>query len=539
MCSNGRNPATTKDTVTAMTRTLEATQTAAASLIEGAVRAGVEVCFANPGTSEMDLVSALDAVPKMRSVLCLFEGVCSGMADGVGRMTGRPALTILHMGAGFSNAAANLHNARRAHSPIVNLVGDHATHHLVYDAPLTSDIQSLARPVSNWVATPTRAEDVASLGQQAIVEAMRMPGGVSTLIIPSDLARKQTGPVETILAPPSAAPALSGDIERAAELLRSDGQAALYLGGRALGKEGLTAANRIAAATGCRVMSVPFPGRTERGAGIPAAERLPYFPEDVLERFDGVQSLILIGAPAPVSFFYYDGYPNSLVPEGCEVMPLAQPEHDLVTTLEQLADAVGAKSDAPSAPELKLPDAPTGELNAKTMGQAIANLLPEGAIVADESATSGGPTYYFTRTAQPHTAMNLTGGAIGMGIPLASGAAIACPDRPAIAFQGDGGGMYTIQALWTQARESLNVTNIICSNRVYQILQVEHARAGNASRGPKADDLTSLSNPDIGWVKLAEGMGVPGVQTTTADAFHAELAKALAEPGPHLIEAVL
>ena len=522
-----------------MSQTIESTKTAAALLLEDAVQAGVNVCFANPGTSEIDLVAALDEVPEMRSVLALFEGVCSGMADGYGRMTDTPALTLLHMGVGLANAAANLHNARRAHSPIVNLVGDHATHHLVHDAPLASDIASLARPVSNWVDTPTRAEDVLRLGRQAIVESQTLPGGISTLIIPSDLAREQIAPLGPGPGAPKAAPALSEDVERAAEVLRGDGQAALYLGGRALRKEGLTAANRIAEATGCRVMCIPFPARFERGAGIPAAERMPYFPEDVLDRLKDVQNLILVGATEPVSFFYYDGYPNSLVPEGCEVLPLAQPEHDLVQTLENLAEAVGAKPDAPAAPELNVPEPPTGDLDPKSMGQAIGNLLPEGAIVADESATSGGPAYYFTRNAQPHTAMNLTGGGIGMGLPLASGAAVACPDRPVIAFQGDGGGMYTLQALWTQAREGLNVTNIICSNRLYQILQVEHARAGNAGRGPKADALTSLGNPDLNWAKLAEGMGVPGVQTTTAESFHTELAKALAEPGPHLIEAVL
>lgn len=535
-----QNPRTAKkEAHSPMSQTVESTKTAAALLLEDAVEAGVNVCFANPGTSEIDLVGALDDVPDMRAVLALFEGVCSGMADGYGRMTDKPALTLLHMGVGIANAAANLHNARRAHSPIVNLVGDHATHHLVYDAPLASDIASIARPVSNWVDTPARAEDVVRFGRQAIIESMTLPGGVSTLIIPSDLAREQTAPMGPIASPPIAAPALSEDIERAAEVLRGDGQAALYLGGRALRQEGLTAANRIAEATGCRVMCVPFPARFERGAGIPAAERMPYFPEDVLDRLDGVQNLILVGAPAPVSFFYYDGYPNSLVPNECEVLPLAQPEHDLVQTLEHLAEAVGAKTGAPAAPELEVPDAPTGELDPRSMGQAIGNLLPEGAIVADESATSGGPAYFFTRTGRPHTALNLTGGGIGMGLPLASGAAVACPDRPVIAFQGDGGGMYTVQALWTQARENLNVTNIICSNRLYQILQVEQARAFNTGRGPKAEAVTSLGNPDLNWAKLAEGMGVPGVQATTAESFHAELAKALAEPGPHLIEAVL
>ena len=522
-----------------MSQTLQDTKMAAANLLEGAVRAGVDVCFANPGTSEIDLVSVIDDVPEMRTVLALFEGVCSGMADGYGRMLDKPALALYHMGVGIANAGANLHNARRAHTPVVNIVGDHATHHVAYDAPLGSDVESLARPVSNWVGIPTSPEDLLKLTQQAIVESMRLPGGVSTVIMPSDLARAQTGQIENFPMPSAASPALSEDIERAAEVLRGDGKAALYLGGRALRHEGLTAANRVAAATGCRVLSEPFPARTERGAGIPPVERLPYFPEDVLDRLKDVETLIVVGSTPPVSFFYYDGYPSSLVPKGCEVLPLAQPEHDLVTTLEQLAEAVGARPDKPEAPELKIPDPPSGELDTKTMGQAIANLLPENAIIADESATSGGPAYYFTRTAQPHTSMTLTGGGIGLGLPLAAGAAIACPDRPVIAFEADGSGMYTNQALWTMARENLNVTTIICSNRAYQILQVELARAGTTNRRPKADSLTSLGNPDINWAKLAEGMGVPGVQATTAESFHAELAKAIAERGPHLIEAVL
>lgn len=513
--------------------------TGAEAAIRTAVNLGVEVCFANPGTTEMDVVTALDGAPEMRTVLGLFEGVCTGMADGYFRMAGRPALTLLHLGVGLGNGIANLHNARKARSGIVNIIGDHPAEHLPYDPPLALDIATLARPVSTWSHTPASSAEAASSMAQAIAAAVGPPGGIATLIMPADVMRESAeGPVEA-QAPPGPRPVEDLAVETAAKALREDAPSVLLLSGPALGKVGLEAAHRVAAATGCKVMADCFPARLERGAGLPPIDRLPYFPELILERLAGTGHLILVGASPPVSFFLYPDYPSSLVPEGCEVVRLGTPEEDIVGGLEALADAVGAAADGGSRTEGSVPDPPSGALDTRSIGAAIAAALPEGAIVADESATSGGPAYFLTRSAAPHSALYLTGGGIGMGLPLAGGAAIACPDRPVLALQGDGGGMYTLQALWTQAREGLNVTNIIFSNRKYQILEVELARAGVTQPGAKTKGLTSLANPELDWRQLAQGMGVPAVRPDSAEAFFQDLTRALVEPGPHLIELVL
>ncbi len=512
--------------------------TGAESVLRTALNAGVEVCFANPGTTEMDIVGALDKTPEIRSVLGLFEGVCTGMADGYGRMTGRPALTLLHLGVGLGNGIANLHNARRARSPIVNIVGDHPRSHIPYDAPLTSDIATMARPVSSWVRTSASAGAAAHDLAEAIVHAQGPPGRIATLIAPADTMREEVdGPATLPMMAKAAAPD-EMRVQTAADVLRKDA-VALLLNGSAVLEPGLLLAGRIAAATGCRVMSDCFPARMERGAGLPMVERMPYFPEAVIERLSEVRHLILIGAPSPVSFFLYPEYPSNLVPETCQTHSLCAPDEDPLPYLEALAASLDVPETAPGLIELKLPDPPSGALNSKSAGAAIAAALPENAIIADESATSGGPAFFLTQTARRHTSMYLTGGGIGMGLPLATGAAVACPDRPVLALQGDGGAMYTLQALWTQAREGLNVTNVIFANRKYQILQVEQARTGLKDPGPIARGLTELTGPELDWRALAKGMGVYACRPESAEALYTELERGLSEPGPSLIEVVL
>ncbi len=512
--------------------------TGAEHLIETAVAAGVEVCFANPGTTEMPLVAALDAVPGMRAVLGLFEGVCTGAADGYGRMTGKPAMTLLHLGPGLANGLANLHNARRAHSPVVNVVGDHATWHLGADAPLTSDIVSLASPMSGWVRASTSARAVASDAAEAIAAAAGPRRQVATLIVPADCQWQEGAPAAPI-PPARRPPVVAAAIERAADVLQRRTPVTLFLGGDALGRRGLEAAARIAARSGCKLVYETFPARLERGAGIPAPLRLPYFPEQALELLAGTATLLLAGASAPVAFFGYPNGPSSLVPEGCDLATLARFDEDVVAALEDVADRIGATTPvaAPARqPELALP---TGPLNVATVGAALAALQPDGAIIADESATSGGPYGQLSAAALPHTILGLTGGAIGHGFPTATGAAIACPDRRVIAFQADGSGLYTLQALWTQARESLNVTTLVCANRLYRILQMEAARGGAKELGRNARMLTELAPPALGWVELARGFGVPGARVTTADELVTQLRRALDAEGPQLIEMVL
>ncbi|HUN58793.1 MAG TPA: acetolactate synthase large subunit, partial [Candidatus Binataceae bacterium] len=409
----------------------------AESLIRTALAAGIDVCFANPGTTEMPLVAALDAVPGMRAVLGLFEGVCTGAADGYGRMTGRPALTLTHLGPGFANGIANLHNARRARSPIVNVIGDHATWHLASDAPLTADIASLARPVSHWVRKSVSATDVGRDTAEAVAAAGHEPGQVATLIVPSDC---QWNPAEgpAPLIKPAVPPAVSADaIGRSADLMRKyQGKAALFIGGMALRARGLKAAGRIAAKTGCRLICETFPSRLERGGGLPLVEKLPYFPEQALEALGKVSAAVIAGAPSPVAFFGYPNVPSSLIPEGVASTTLATPLEDVPAALEALADALDAPRNAASPePTLKRPPMPTGALTPATIGPVIAELMPEGCILMDEAATTGMPFFAASAGATAHTYLALTGGAIGQGLPCATGAAVACPDRKVIAFQ--------------------------------------------------------------------------------------------------------
>jgi acetolactate synthase-1/2/3 large subunit len=508
----------------------------AEAAIRTAVRAGIEVCFANPGTTELAWVAALDSVPGIRGVLGLFEGVCTGAADGYGRMTDRPALTLLHLGPGFANGIANLHNARRARSPIVNLIGDHASWHLAADAPLTSDITSLATPVSKWVRNNTSAAALASDLAEAWAEAAGTPGRIATLIAPTDFQLGEGQPAT--VPPPRPTPAIGAkSVSSSAKALRGAREPLLFVGGRALREAGLRAAGRIAASTGARIICETFPARLERGGDLPAIERLPYFPDQAIEAIANHDVIVLAGAAAPVSFFGYEGIPSSLAPPDAKVVTLSRPEENVEESLENLADELAAGKDSPkdrTGPALA--EAPTGALHPGSLGLALAASQPEGAIVVDEGATSGMPYFLAAAHAPRHTYLGLTGGAIGQGLPCATGVAIACPDRKVISLQADGSGAYTVQALWTQARESLDVVTLLCSNRAYRILQVELGRAGIAEPGPIAKSLTDLSRPPLDWVSLAQGFGVPATRVDTADALNHQLQIAFTEPGPHLIE---
>ena len=510
----------------------------AEGLMRAAVASGVEVCFTNPGTTEMHMVGALDSVPGIRAVLALFEGVATGAADGYGRMADKPAMTLLHLGPGHANGIANLHNARRARTPILAVIGDHPTWHLANDAPLTSDIDSLAWPVSKFVRRVAKARSLAGDVLEAIAAARALPGGVSTLIVPGECAWDPIGDVPALPSPAEPPTVDEAAVGAAAAALRNGKPAALLLGGSALRAPGLRAASRIAQSSGCTLLSETFISRVERGAGIPAVARIPYFPEqasDLLERFS---QLILVGADRPVAFFGYPGRDGRVVPESCTPLALATPQQDAAGALEALAERLAAAAE-PAGPPLSRPEAPAGPgpLDPGVLGAVLAAVQPEGAIVMDEAATSGLPYWAASAGCPPHDYLGLTGGAIGQGLPCATGAAVACPDRPVIAFQADGSGMYTVQSLWTQAREGLDVTTLICSNREYRILRVELARADISSPGPQAQSVTSLADPALDWVALARGMGVPGVAVETGEALARELRRAFAEPGPHLIEA--
>ncbi len=509
------------------------------ALIRTLVGSGIDTCFMNPGTSEMHFVAALDDVPEMRGILALFEGVATGAADGYARMTGTPGATLLHLGPGLGNGLANLHNARKGRVPIVNIVGDHATYHAQYNAQLQSDIESVARNVSSWIRT---SESPASAGPDAaaaVRAAAGPPGQVATLILPADVCWLEGGVVADEI-PPEPKPTVDEHaLAQVARVLRSGEPAAILLGGEATRGVELRSAARIAHATGAHFLCETFPTRLERGAGIPAPTRVSYLGEFAMAQLEGLRHLILVDATSPVSFFAYPGKPSDLVPPECTVHHLAGAADDIERTLRALEDQVGGASHASNLPEPARPAKPTGELTADSAAQAIGALLPDGAIVSDEANTSGLTLSMHSAGAAPHDWLCLTGGAIGQGLPVATGAAVACPDRKVLALEADGSALYTIQALWTQAREGLDVTTVIFNNRSYAVLNMELNRVGASPPGPKARDMLDIARPDIDFVSIAKGLGVPASRATTADEFCDQLARAIETPGPTLVEAMV
>ena len=506
----------------------------AESLLRTAAASGIRVCFANPGTTELPLVAAFDADTGIRPILCLFEGVCSGAADGYARMSGNPAMTLLHLGPGFANGIANFHNARRARSAIFNVIGDHASWHLPFDPPLASDIVSLARPVSGWLRSADAAGPLSRDAAEAIAAARS--GTIATLIAPHDAQLRDGAVVEAVEDPPPLPRPSNAVVEASARLLAQAGKGALLLGGDGLLERGLRAAAHVSAATGCTLWCDTFPARLERGGDLPSVERVPYFPERAIEAFSDLSTVVLAGTRPPVAFFGYPGVPGQIIGERTETATLALADEDVGSALEDLAEAVGgAEGRSAPAESSGRRDRPTGPLTPESLAAAVAGFQPEGAIVMDEGLTSAHAYFSAATNAPRHTYLALTGGAIGQGLPCATGAALACPDRPVIALQADGSGMYTLQALWTQARESLDVTTVILANRGYQILAVELARTGIVEPGPRCRSLTNFDLvPD--WTQLARGFGVPAVRVEAAEDLWRELDRALAEPGPHLIE---
>jgi len=507
----------------------------AQAVIRTLVGGGVDVCFANPGTSEMHFVAALDEVPEMRAVLTLFEGVATGAADGYARMTRSPAATLLHLGPGLGNGIANLHNARRARTPLVNVVGDHALTHKRLDAPLESDIDALAGTVSGWVRRSLATSEVGADTADAIAAAA--VGQVATLVLPADVSWSDGASVVPVRAARPAPRVPDDEVARVARVLGP--ATVLFLGGDALDETGLWAAAQVAAGTGTRLLAETFPARMARGAGQPDVLKLPYPPQGARAQLDGVEHLVLVGATEPVAFFGYPGTDGRLVPEGCTVHVLTTPQEDGVAALHALAEITAPGPRWRAADDRRPPALPTGALDLRSFAEVVGALLPEQAIVVDEALTSG----YFlpgaTAAAPLHDWLTLTGGAIGQGLPVATGAAVACPDRPVIALQADGSAMYTIQALWTQAREGLDVTTVICDNSAYAILAGELENVGAVGGGERAGKLLDLGGPSLDFVALATGMGVPATRATTAEELATQFRTALAEPGPHLIDAVL
>jgi acetolactate synthase-1/2/3 large subunit len=513
--------------------------TGAESLVRTLLAGGVDTCFTNPGTSEIHLVAALDRVPQMRCLLGLFEGVVTAAADGYARMTEKPACTLLHLGPGFANGLANLHNASRAHVPMVNLIGQHPSYHLPHDAPLTSNIEAIARPYSKWLRTSQASSKLGRDVAEAITAARSSSGQIATLIVPADVAWSEGGIVTPISDSPK--PWLPADslIERGTEMLRSGVRTAILLSGRTLYGEGLASAGRIAAATGAKLFA-PYPViRLERSASLPPVERMQYILEQAQEQLKEFRQLILVGAQAPVAYFAYPGKNSVMTSPQCEIHQLASAEEDGVGALRDLESALKISPSQTSAGKIERPAIPSGEITLLGLAAVVGALLPEHAIVVDESMTSGRGLMGATKACPPHDWLGNTGGSIGIAMPLAVGAAVACPERKVLCLSADGSGMYTLQALWTMAREGLKITTVIFANRSYAVLKREFSYLGVGEPGPRAAELFDIGRPNLDWVQLAQGMGVPARRVTTLEGFAKSLREGFESAGPSLIEVPL
>jgi acetolactate synthase I/II/III large subunit len=508
----------------------------AESLVATLVEQGVDICFANPGTSEMHFLAALEN-PRMRSVLCLFEGVATGAADGWYRMKDTPASTLLHLGPGLANGLANIHNARRASSGMVNIVGEHSTTHLKYDPPLASDIEGLARPLSHWVRRADSASAIAWDTAKAVAKASEHPGQIATLILPGNTSWQEAG--ASITPPRASSPRKAPDaarIEHVARVLRSGEPALIILANKATRGVALDRAGKVAAATGARLGSQFFTARIERGAGRVPIERIPYAVAPARAFLKDFKHIVTVETGEPVAFFAYPDKPSLLKPEGTLVHPLVEADEDSALAFDMLLEALGATATPPVLQPRVQTSVPTGALNPLSVAHALAAALPENSIVVDESLTTGRETMGYTMGAVPHDLINNMGGSIGYATPVATGAALACPDRRVFCMVGDGSAMYTIQSLWTQAREGLNVTTIIFANNSYAILKAEYANMGAGTPGERALAMIDLERPRIDWQAMAKSMGVPAVAVDTAEAFHKAMADSVREPGPCLIE---
>lgn len=513
----------------------------AESLVKTLLAGGIDVCFSNPGTSEMHFCAALDKHPEMRCVLGLQENVVTGAADGYARMTDTPAATLLHLGPGLSNGLANIHNAKKSRTGMVNVVGDHATYHRKFNAPLTSDIEGIAWPVSEWVHTSPTADDLSIDAAEAITRASTHPGQITTLILPADSAWTETDkPIVTASVPPEPDAPDADQVREIAKIFRSNEPTLLLIGGRALRSEPLEMAGRIVGGSlETKLLAETSNARAERGAGRVAVNRVPYVVDHALEMLAEFKHVVLIEARDPVAFFAYPGKPSRFLPDGCQVHELAGPADNGRLALEMLADELGVRTSPAPVSDFLLPPPALGALDPDSIVSVIANAIPENAIIVDEAITTGRHFFPVTSTSNPHTWLQINGGAIGIGIPMAVGAAIAAPERPLIALQADGSGMFTLQGLWSQAREGLNITTIIFHNRTYNILLGEMRNVGVENPGRSALDMFELQRPSLDWVSLARGMGVEAGRAVDGETLAREIQRGLSSEGPYLIEAAM
>ena len=522
-----------------MTDPTPTSQTGAEALVRTLIAGGVSTCFANPGTSEMHFVAALDRIPGIRCVLGLQENTVTGMADGYFRITRRPAATLLHCGPGYANGIANLHNARRAGSGALNIVGDHAIPHVRYDSPLTSDVDALVGATSDWHAFGTEPSRIGADAARGLAEAGAAYGRIASLVLPADVSWTSGGQTGTPQDPVAPGPPSPAAIDKAAQALRSGKEVLILLGTPAVVADLHPLLAGVARGTGASLMGSATISAQPRGRGMLDLRSIPYPVDDAVRELAPYEVLILVNCPPPTGFFLYPGRPSLMQRPDADVITLTREDQDAAAGLRALADALDIGPAAIPETEGRIAPA-SGPMTPEGLAATVARLLPTDAIIVNEALTLGGGFSAVMPHAAPCDWLTVTGGAIGGGIPLATGAAIGAqdmgrPDRRVVTLQADGSAAYTVQGLWTQAREGLPVTTLLLNNRSYAILMGEYAKVG-AQPGPTARDMMSLDRPALDWVAIAQGFGVGAESVETVEDLEAALARALALDGPSLID---
>ena len=495
-------------------------------------------------------MDALSGVGGVRTVLGLHENVVTGAGDGYARMARRPAMTLLHLGPGLANGLANLHNAKRASSPMLNLIGTMATWHTAADASLQMDVESLTQTVSCWASLLPSRELLHTFAREAIarVSAFASPDGcrIATLLLPHDLQWQICSHSGAHMEPSLIVPSSGGGVVAIDALLQDLAEAgrrgALLLGGEALCEPMLSVFASYARCVGTAILCVNEFARADRGQGRPAVRRIPYHSQQAREFLESFTVMVFINAVEPTAQFGYPESISTLVSSHSKIHRI--PFAELSAVLHHLQGAISRDAAGELEP-MAFPSnlfPPDGILTAPKMWQLVAGLQPlDTIIIVDESLTSGGEYWEASQHSPPFSHLSQTRGAFRNGPPCAVGAALACPDRHVINLQADSSGLYSSQALSTQARERLNITTVVCANNAYGILQVDLARQKPkfGGRGCVVNALTQLNDPPIDWVNLAAGYGVLAVTVNTCEELARELSTAIDAQGPRVIVASL
>ena len=512
----------------------------AAAFFKSIVDNGIDTIFACPGTSEMQVVDEV-GYSNLRVVLCLFENSVTGMADGYARMLDKPALGMVHVTCGLTNALANMHNARIANSRMIIFGGGvHVAHEV--NEPVHSMLQRqpyVAQIAAQCVIEARSPDQLAAAATQALKASNDGAGKIVYVYGPNNAVWGESSFQGKLTSSAEQRQRVStATISSIADTLKAGKKTAFILDNLALREEGLEILGRIAEGAGGRLFREWLPSRIAMGAGRVRTETLPYGGAEGRELLSEFDQIVLVGAKIPVCPFSYENQPWVKIPENCNVHTLATADHDILAALEELATQLDLPEKASNRYNRKPGEPPTGPLSGNSIVQSLSILMPADSIVLDEAMLENVMFPLLMDGAAPFDFMAACpGGAIGAGPPVACGAAIACPNRKVILLEGDFSLMQGNTALWSMAQHNLDICVINYNNEGSASLSTELARVRQGEAQPKSIELLRIRKPTIDYAAMAESMGVPASRAETAEEFHLQLTKAMSTKGPHFIDA--